>query len=307
METALANDHSPGTHAAPAQGADRNKEGSLLLGTALLELDLGRYEEAAAHARAAAVLFWQLGNRRSEGVALSACGAIEAWTAGPDRGSRTIDEAETALGACGDPMALQVPELQRGHIDLRRCQDALRSGDLTGAREFLRAARRRVVAVLMPGSADGAHPAGTPSIADQCEDVRQASRALQRAVERFTAELDAPQGTKVPSPTLSIGSEGAWFRVSSGPVVRIDTRRPLRRLLVRLVEEHVSGTPRPLTVNALFEAGWPGEHIGMAAAANRVYVALTTLRKFGLRDVLTNGEGGYRLLPGVSIVQSDPA
>jgi len=33
------------------------------------------------------------------------------------------------------------------------------------------------------------------------------------------------------------------------------------------------------------------------AGANRVYVALTQLRRMGLRNVLEHREGGYRLAP----------
>jgi hypothetical protein len=48
-------------------------------------------------------------------------------------------------------------------------------------------------------------------------------------------------------------------------------------------------------------AGWPGERIGADAAANRVRVALTTLRKLGLRDVIKTGQGGYLLDPAMAV------
>ena len=57
-----------------------------------------------------------------------------------------------------------------------------------------------------------------------------------------------------------------------------------------------------LSSDALIEAGWPGENIRVDAALNRLRVALTALRKLGLRDVIKTGDEGHMLDPGVGVI-----
>ncbi len=52
-------------------------------------------------------------------------------------------------------------------------------------------------------------------------------------------------------------------------------------------------------------AGWPRERVGHLAAKNRVHVAVSTLRKLGLRDVLLSRDDGWLLDPHVALVRSD--
>ncbi len=47
----------------------------------------------------------------------------------------------------------------------------------------------------------------------------------------------------------------------------------------------------------LLQAAWPDETIQPASAANRLYVALATLRKQGLKRLLLTEEEGYLLDP----------
>jgi hypothetical protein len=54
----------------------------------------------------------------------------------------------------------------------------------------------------------------------------------------------------------------------------------------------------------MIEAGWPGERASRSAIANRLRVALSTLRGFGLRDVLLTQTGGYLLDPAIPVVRA---
>ena len=54
-------------------------------------------------------------------------------------------------------------------------------------------------------------------------------------------------------------------------------------------------------MDALQSAGWPGERMHPEAASNRVYVAITTLRKLGLKPVLVRRDDGYLLDPEVTV------
>jgi hypothetical protein len=51
-----------------------------------------------------------------------------------------------------------------------------------------------------------------------------------------------------------------------------------------------------LSIDELFECGWPGESATGQAAVNRVHNGLATLRKLGLRDTMVRDEGRYRLV-----------
>lgn len=50
--------------------------------------------------------------------------------------------------------------------------------------------------------------------------------------------------------------------------------------------------------------GWPGERIHAEAAAHRAYMAISTLRRMGLRDRLRSVGDGYELVGGVSLVDA---
>jgi hypothetical protein len=100
---------------------------------------------------------------------------------------------------------------------------------------------------------------------------------------------------------LLVCPEGLWFRSPGGPVVSIERWRPLQRLLLRLAEEREVSPGVPLTVEALVEAGWPGERMIARAGATRVYTAIASLRRLGLRNVLLRVDGGYLLVPAIPL------
>jgi len=75
----------------------------------------------------------------------------------------------------------------------------------------------------------------------------------------------------------------------------------LHRLLVALLEVRLRSPGAGLELHTLLEAGWPGEQMSHASGANRVYVAIATLRKEGLADVLLKRPAGYLLDPTLPI------
>lgn len=102
-------------------------------------------------------------------------------------------------------------------------------------------------------------------------------------------DLDAPHSHLVIAP----GAE--WFQLTGQNVVTLETRIPLRRLLVALGEMRQRTPGAVLNVTAAFEAGWPGERATPTAAAMRVYTAIHSLRRLGLRGVLVRRRRGYVL------------
>lgn len=119
--------------------------------------------------------------------------------------------------------------------------------------------------------------------------------AVQHALGRDSSPLETA--------TLVVGPEGRWFRPLGGPLIDLEPHSAQRRILIALVDAHEEG--RSLTVPDLIRVGWPGEQVAALAGANRVYVAIATLRRHGLRGFLQRKGKGYRLAPGVAVEQRD--
>jgi hypothetical protein len=77
--------------------------------------------------------------------------------------------------------------------------------------------------------------------------------------------------------------------------VSLERRRPLARLLDCLVAARQESPGGAIPWSDLVEAAWPGERIIAHAGVHRVRVALSTLRKLGLRDLLITTPDGYAL------------
>jgi hypothetical protein len=97
------------------------------------------------------------------------------------------------------------------------------------------------------------------------------------------------------SSTLVLGFELRWIAGEDG--VQHPLGHALSRIVTALVDRHSEAPDASLSLQDLLEAGWPGERPVAEAGANRVYVALTQLRRMGLRDVIERHERGYRLAP----------
>ena len=93
--------------------------------------------------------------------------------------------------------------------------------------------------------------------------------------------------------------------VGDGQATVLETRIPLRRLLLALAELRQRSPNAVLPVTAAFEAGWPGERATPTAAAMRVYTAVHSLRRFGLRGLLVRRRRGYVLDLDVVILANE--
>ena len=101
---------------------------------------------------------------------------------------------------------------------------------------------------------------------------------------------------------LTAGASAFWQ--DGQPVTSLETRVPLRRLLSALVRQRMHSPNQPLSVQAAFEEGWPGERAHPDAAATRVYTAIFSLRRLGLRGLLVRRRGGYMLDAEVSVTRN---
>ena len=99
---------------------------------------------------------------------------------------------------------------------------------------------------------------------------------------------------------------GLWFRTPEGALVSVERWRPLQRLLARLAEQRETVPGQPLSVEELIAAGWPGERMLPKAGATRVYSAIASLRRLGLREVLVRDGHGYLLDTGAPLARVSP-
>ncbi len=118
--------------------------------------------------------------------------------------------------------------------------------------------------------------------------------AAQAYLERSAEGDDGPRPAP-PKGAYRVARDGRWFDLPDGVRVHVHPRRALSRLLEALGRHHESGATDAVSTARLVDAGWPGEKPVGLSGPGRVYVALSTLRKLGLRDVLERCDDGYRL------------
>jgi hypothetical protein len=102
---------------------------------------------------------------------------------------------------------------------------------------------------------------------------------------------------------LLIAPDAQWIRPPGCPWQDLGARSAVRRILSALIERRREAPGCGLSLVELRDAGWPGERILPDAAMNRVYVALTQLRKLGFRTWLKRSDEGYYLDPALQIDQ----
>lgn len=131
------------------------------------------------------------------------------------------------------------------------------------------------------------------------------ARELEAFIELAVIESDGAEVIKIPAatqrdagaadtpPGFRIAEDGAWFQRSGEERVDIRDRKNLAYITRALTEHRRNAPGRALGVPELLAAGWPGERVEAKSGANRVYVALTALRRLGLRDLITRIRDGY--------------
>jgi tetratricopeptide (TPR) repeat protein len=114
---------------------------------------------------------------------------------------------------------------------------------------------------------------------------------------RFALRLLQTRHLLAAKHTLELAHDARWFALNGSERVDLTRRAAMRKILLGLVQQKV-----PLGADAIAALGWPGERITVEAQSTRVRVAIATLRKVGLRDVLITRDGGYMLADGVRVV-----
>ena len=198
--------------------------------------------------------------------------------------ARLLPALETRLGA----WTLYLPPLSARRRDIPALVAAI-----------LREARGEVV---------GVHPSLMLNLLSTRgpDDLHQLRAHVLRACretkpgERIRNEESTLRRRPKPEPDFIVDARGTWFRAKGEERVDIANRPVLRALLGALVRAH-RGSGGVVPPEKLINAAWPDERLAASVAKNRLYVALSTLRKLGLDEALERTRSGYRLRTDVAV------
>ncbi len=273
------------------RGEDRRLEAIALGNLGSLYHERGELESAETAQRKGLHGLRVTGDRRSEALALTRLAAVLAGLDRIDEAQDCIANATVLAGTLEDPPATASVELARAFIDLAEASRARSAEAHDAVNEHLARARSRISRAYEPAASGDAAPAKVS------DDVRMALRLLAGLTGGFHADLAIEPSCDA----LVIAAEARWFRPPGGDWQDLNRHQLLRRLLVVLVEHRHVAAGRGVSLQALQRAAWPGERIRPDAAANRLYVAISKLRRLGLRAHLLRQDDGYLLEPSLRV------
>ncbi|GMV39792.1 MAG: XRE family transcriptional regulator [Myxococcales bacterium] len=259
-------------------GRDRRLQGVARGNLGAVLLEGGRLDDAEAALVEAAATLASVGDQRSLGLCEARLAALDAVRGRTRDARQRADAARLRLGAIGDAVAQGAAQVAEACAEVAEAARAVAEGKDAGA--LLARARARVTAVE----------------AERSDDVRTLVRVLRHIEARIGGASES---------ALEVGPEAQFLCTPAGQRVDLGRRHALRGMVQRLLLHRTEQPGAGLPLEALREAGWPGERMAPESGANRVYVAIATLRKLGLDALLLHGEDGYRLDERVPLRSAD--
>jgi tetratricopeptide (TPR) repeat protein len=297
---------------------DRRLEGNVLSNSGAALIERGAFDEAKSALGRALGVHRELGYRYYEAITLAyfayaslasdspveardyASAALELFE---DRRCSALTRAVLAVALFetgeAEPALRELEVAERELSETGRGADPVYAGLMRAWAELVRErsteSRRQALEALSEAERAGAS-----------YDVRFAAKNLKRVLSRVAPAPIAPASARSSpvSSDLVIGPEGRWFRWQ-GQSVEFRRQAALRAILETLAKKRIENAGRPLALEALFESGWPGESIASDSQRNRLYVAMSQLRKLGLKGLIVSRDDGWLLDPSVNVVFSN--
>ncbi|MEO1271798.1 MAG: helix-turn-helix domain-containing protein, partial [Myxococcota bacterium] len=224
---------------------------------------------------------------------LAGWGALEAEAGNAEQARALLEQANTLLHDCPHATLERVVEIEWGALDL-----LLASQDDDAA---LTRAKQRLLLALEPQPLT--LPNSQPRLRYQVSlAVRSAGRRLARRMpekarcETWAKALDPDQSNLV-------AFEGtALFRIPGGAWHDLSRQETLKRVAWAIVHTAYVNRDTLLSSDELIAHGWPDDTNTMHdAAINRLYQALSRLRRKGFKGLITAVDGGYRLTQDIDL------
>ncbi len=273
----------------------------------LVEHEEGQFESARSHFERALKLHLELGYRRFVGITRGDLAVLSLEEGKFAAADELFDDACEDLRAAGDFRQLALvasahsaclARIGRFAAARERAQESESlSGRLSGT------ALAEVVAVYGLHRELAAGPDQSElralvqerlgSEVEANDELRLALRILRAALEEFDLGTLALQ--------VSHGSE--HLTLPGGDGISLASRPVLARLFDSLAAASLSKAG-PVSVEELIRTGWPEQRSANAAAVNRLHVALSTLRKMGLKPFIVRTGDAYQLSDDLRVVRT---
>lgn len=285
----------------------RVMEGAMITARGCLFQDQGDVPKALECHAAAARIFGDCGSRHREGSALYYLATAYVELGEPKQALPLFESARQrlapigaarydALVSSGYSLALAlVGRFDDARAELERADAAALLVPKEPALATAVTIRRWCVDAIRGELSENALPDARRLVAEHgSDDTRFALRMLDRS--------SGPVEERHERPALVVWPRGAAFRLpGANETVFLPERSPLRGILEKLTTARIESPGERVPIEELVSAGWPEERMAAEAALNRVYVALTTLRKKGLKNLIEKAAGGYALTVGVVV------
>lgn len=247
----------------------------------VLAWELGDVERARSTLREAISALDALPDRRGRALFRAYLAAVEVARKDLDHAASLFSAAEVDAARSGDRFLPIAVELLRVSDDVARGHES---------RAIERIARART-----PG------PDGKRAL-DRSGDV---ALALRVACSAAGLPAEAPVRPVQSRRGLVIARDGAWFEAPSGSRVALERRGVLRRTMLVLATQRLDRPGVPIASCDLVASAWEGEQMLPWAAQNRLRVAIATLRKLGLAEVIKTTRDGYAIDAAIPVVFDD--
>ncbi len=279
-------------------GSERNVAAILATVGLLDHLD-GRLLEARRAWEEAAEVMRRCLDTWFEGLCALYLGRLSAEEEDHAAAQTHLDYALARIRAAGDPRH------EACILDMLAVVRAL-TGDVEAAHAWLAVERQReteryVHPHLWLAESRRLHAAGALDEARALREQARTGLAAVRAqpgtgleVRLLAAHLER---TDREASSWTFHRSGSWFRAPGAEPVDLGTGRPVVRLLAHLVQQRDEAPGTPCSIADLADAAWPDTRLVPGSAENRIRVAISGLRKAGLRPVLQRTQGAYLLDP----------
>lgn len=131
------------------------------------------------------------------------------------------------------------------------------------------------------------------------------SASFEEAIARRVVRRSVGPSIPPERPCLVVAPDVSWFRASGGRDTFIGRRPVARGVLRRLLEAHRDERGKPVAIDDLLVAGWPGVRVRHASALERLYTTIARLRRMGLSRIIVNHQDGYLIAPSCDVVIAD--